>query len=96
MIVDMNGQEMAETQEVPTLDQKLKELVNAVAMINWTAKLVQDEFASVVEEYKDSHTKDEIIEMMKVLEQEFIDQQNAKNQESTVFLEEDSEQLVND
>lgn len=78
MIVDMNGQEMADvngTQEVPTLDQKLKELVNAVAMINWTAKLVQDEFARVVEEYKELHTKDEIVEMMKVLELEFNRQQ---------------------
>ena len=88
MIVNMNNETMdqaimsAEHNATPvalTLEQRLKEIINAVAAINWTAQLVQQEFETIVAENKD-HSREQIVEMMKALEQEFIDQANAKNQ----------------
>lgn len=90
MIVNMNNETMdqalmsAEHNATPvalTLEQRLKEIINAVAAINWTAQLVQQEFEAVVAENKE-YSREQIVEMMKAFEQEFINQAQRENQKS--------------
>jgi len=84
MVVNMNNEEQA-APVAQTLEAKLDEIVSAIAMVNWTMQLIQNEFENTVAEHPEV-TREQIIDMMKELEKNMNEkmQEQMKAQAATL------------